>query len=152
MLSVDEHVLIISLYCVGFQPFKLDIMIIVERRKGPAIRKNVSCDINYGVSLSLVIDICLLHFLHIFHFGKMEFWRRREFRSCDSMCSWGGRRDEDSVHVTSETRFRASQSNFNPRHFRRFFKGLNSVICKCVIALCALWCQNCCFFVDVQKL
>ena len=87
MFSVDERVFIISLYCVGFQPFKLDIVIIVERRVGPAIRENVSCDIDYGVSLSLVIYICLLHFLCIFHFGKMELWRRRKFRSCDSMCS-----------------------------------------------------------------
>jgi hypothetical protein len=39
----------------------------------PAIRENVSCDIHYGVSLSVVvIDICLLHFLFIFHCGKME--------------------------------------------------------------------------------
>ena len=37
MFSVDERVFIISLYCVGFQPFKLDIVIIVERRVGPAI-------------------------------------------------------------------------------------------------------------------
>jgi hypothetical protein len=60
MFSVDERVLIISLYCVGFYPCKLDIVIIVERRIGPAIRKNVSCDIDYGVSLSLIIlDICL---------------------------------------------------------------------------------------------
>ena len=87
MFSVDERVLIISLYCVGFQPFKLDIMIIVERRIGPAIRENVSCDIDYGFSLSLVIDICLLHFLNTFYFGKMELWRREEFRLCDSMCS-----------------------------------------------------------------
>jgi hypothetical protein len=66
MFSVDERVLNISLYCVGFHPFKLDIVITVERRTGPAICQNVSCNIDYGVSLSLVIYIFLLHFLHIY--------------------------------------------------------------------------------------
>ena len=78
---------IISLYCVGFQPFKLDIVIIVERRVGPAIRENVFCDIDYGVSLSLVINICLiLHFLCI-SLWENEALETQEFRSCDSMCS-----------------------------------------------------------------
>ena len=87
MFSVDERVFIISLYCVGFQPFKLDIVIIVERRVGPAIRENVFCDIDYGVSLSLVIDICLiLHFLCI-SLWENEALETQEFRSCDSMCS-----------------------------------------------------------------
>jgi hypothetical protein len=70
MFSLDERVLNISLYCVGFHPFKLDIVIIVVRGMSPANRENVSCDIDYCVSLSLVIDICLLHFLHIFQYGK----------------------------------------------------------------------------------
>jgi hypothetical protein len=62
----------------------LDIVIIVERRIGFAIRENVPCEIDYGVSLSLVvIEIYLLHFLYIFHYGKMELWRSKEFRSCD---------------------------------------------------------------------
>jgi hypothetical protein len=83
MFSVDEHVLIISLYCVGFHPFELDIVVIVVRGMSPAIRENVSCEIDYGVSLSLVVmNICLLYFLYyIFHYGKMEPWKRREFRN-----------------------------------------------------------------------
>jgi hypothetical protein len=74
---------------------------------GPAIRENVSCDIDYGVSLSLVvIDICLLHFLHIFHYGKMELWRSSEFRA------------RYSRTLTLDTRW--------------FRKGLNSIaICYC---------------------
>jgi hypothetical protein len=55
MFSVDERVLIIFLHCVGFQPFMLDIVIIVERGMSHAIRENVSCEIYYGVSLSVVV-------------------------------------------------------------------------------------------------
>jgi hypothetical protein len=73
MLSVDEPVLIISHYCVGFHPFKMDIVIIAERIMSPAIRENESYKIDYGFSLSLVvIDICLLHFLHIYF--TLEKW------------------------------------------------------------------------------
>ena len=140
--------------CVDYLPllcWKLDIVINVERRIGPANRENVSCDIDYCVSLSLVIDICLLHFLYIFHYGKMEFWRRREFRSSDSMCSWRGRRDEDSVHVARKTKITCSCRRTLTLDTRRFRKGLNSVICN-LLLLYVLCDVKIVIFSFVQKL
>jgi hypothetical protein len=133
MFSIDERVLIISLYCVGSHPVKLDIVI----RMCPVIRENVSCDIDYCVSLSLVIDICLLRFC--IHF---------------TMAKWSSGDVVNSFHAIpcareekGETRIPCVlPSSFNSRH-KRIPERFGT--CHC---FCALWYQNCYLFFKCTKI
>jgi hypothetical protein len=103
----------------------------------PAIRENVSCDIDYCVSLSSVITFsaCISlwkkwssgdvgNSVHVIPCARDE---EGETRIPCTLPESGPER-RDSVHVTRKTRFRALPSNFNPRHFGQFWNWLNSVI------------------------